>query len=311
MADISETYRFEPADGSVVMTAPGPGYGNWVGGKVSHDPESGTFALFYRERRPLELGRAGVCGVAVSDDGISFETVWTAGKGDFAANSIEEGQCVRSGGEWLLYVSYEIAGTSVWRIDVMSASSPGSFDSQSRRTVLSPADYGLSFIKDPFLMRKDDAWWLYAAASPREGESTRGTRRTARALDATILAVSDDGRYFPSLDYVFEAPLDDSWHGRRARINSVIEHGDGYIGFFDGGRTFYDNYEEKAGLATSPDGRDFTRIVTAEPWVSSPHGTVRYLCAVRAEDSVFYYYEYTRADGAHDLKVSRIDAPVA
>lgn len=285
---------------------PGPGYGNWVGGKVSHDPASGLFALFYRSRKPLEHGRAGRCAVALSDDGVNFVDVWSAGKDEFDANSVEEGHCVRNDDEWRLYVSYEVAGTNQWRIDVIRASKPERFEVQSRRTVLHPGDYGLGWIKDPFLMRGDDEWWLYAAAPPRTGPTVDGPRIDAGPLDATVLATSGDGLYFPLIEYVFEAPGDDTWHGRRARINSVIPWADGFVAFYDGGRTFYDNYEEKAGLATSQDGRDFTRIGTGGPWLSSPHGIVRYVCAVRVSDEIYFYYEYTRPDGSHELRVSSV-----
>lgn len=309
MQDIAETFRFDPDDGSVVMHAPGPGYGNWAGGKVYHDDESGRFVLFYRKRRPLEQGRAGVCGVAVSSDGFTFDTVWSADKSDFVANSIEEGHCVRSDDGWSLYVSYEMEGTSTWRIDLLTADTPGNFDVQSRRTVLAPQDFGLDWIKDPFLMRRGDEWWLYAAAPARSGPVVERNRISAAPLDATVLAVSGDGRYFPEIEYVFEAPMDDSWHGRRARINSIVEHEGAYVAFYDGGRTFFDNYEEKAGIATSPDGRSFTRIATDGPWVTSPFGIVRYVCAVPVEGRIFFYYEYTRADAAHDLMMAVIERP--
>jgi hypothetical protein len=36
---------------------------------------------------------------------------------------------------------------------------------------------------------------------------------------------------------------------------------------------------------------------------------VRYVCAVPVGDEVFFYYEYTRRDGAHDLMVTTIDVP--
>lgn len=304
MTDVREALRFEPSEGRVVREAPGPGYGNWVGGKVYHDPGSGDFVLFYRTRRPLEQGRAGNCAVAVSSDGVDFTDIWTSTKEEFAANSIEEGHCVRDGDEWRLYVSYEVEGTSTWRIDLLTAVRPDRFEAQSRRTVLAPGDYGLRWIKDPFLMRNDDEWWLYAAAPSRTGPRVTGSRIEAGPLDATVLATCDDGRYFPEIEYVFEAPGDDSWHGRRARINSLIPWDQGYVAFFDGGRTFYDNYEEKAGLATSSDGRSFTRLDTGGPWVSSPHGIVRYVCAVPVGDEIFFYYEYTREDASHELRVA-------
>jgi hypothetical protein len=298
--------HFDPSAGKVVREPPGAGYGNWVGGKVYHDDDSGQFALFYRSRKPLEQGRAGRCAVALSDDGVNFTDVWSASKEDLDANSVEEGHCVRDGDEWKLYFSYEVAGTSRWRIDVMRASRPERFESQSRRTVLNPGDYGLGWIKDPFLMRNGPEWWLYAAAPPRTGPRVDGAKVEAGPLDATVLARSEDGLYFPTIEYVFEAPGDDSWHGRRARINSLMPWDDGYVAFFDGGRTFYDNYEEMAGLATSSDGVEFTRLDTGGPWLSSPHGIVRYVCAVPVGGEVFFYYEYTTPDGSHELRVKSV-----
>ena len=306
--DLIERLRFDASQGVVVREPPGTGYGNWVGGKVSFDAGTGRFVLFYRERRPLEQGRAGRCAVAVSDDGIRFTDVWEASKEDLNANSIEEGHCLRVGDMWHLYVSYEIAGTSTWRIDVMQADDPASFSAQARRTVLSPTDFGLPWIKDPYVLPVDDELWLYAAVPARQGSVVDGDVINAAPMDATIRSVSADGLYFPGLEYAFEAPGDDSWHGRRARLNSVIPWDEGYRGVYDGGRTFYDHYEAKAGLAWSDDGISWTRISADNgPWLSSPHGSVRYVCGVIAGENLHLYYEYTREDGSHDLRVGVLE----
>jgi len=80
MPDPERVLDFDPSVATIVRTPPGEGYGNWVGGKVSFDPESGVFTLFTRERKPLEQGRAGRCAVSVSTDGVDFEEVWSASK---------------------------------------------------------------------------------------------------------------------------------------------------------------------------------------------------------------------------------------
>ena len=129
----------------------------------------------------------------------------------------------------------------------------------------------------------------------------------AKPLDASVLAVSDDGLYFPSIEYVFEATAEDNWHGRRARLNSMFPWEGGWLATWDGGRTFYDNYEEWCGLAGSPDGRNFERIAPESPWVVSPNGCVRYVYGLRVAERVFMYYEYTRQDLSHDLRVAVID----
>ncbi|MEE3279482.1 MAG: hypothetical protein VX211_06835, partial [Pseudomonadota bacterium] len=113
--------------------------------------------------------------------------------------------------------------------------------------------------------------------------------------------------YFSELEWVFEAPGSDTWHGRRARINSVIPWGNGWLAFYDGGRTFYDTYEEWCGLAWSENGTRFERLVQHRPWVRSPYGCVRYVYALERPGAIYFYYEYTRADGSHDLRVSVVN----
>ncbi len=308
--DAAARLRFDPTAATVVREPPGSGYGFWAGGhKVWHDAASGTFALFYRERTPLEYGRGGRCAVAVSDDGVAFTDVWSATKEELAATSIEVGHCVRHDeAEWRLYVSYEYAATGSWRIDVLRAPEPSAFDAQARRTVVSPGDYGLGFAKDPWVVRTPQGGYrLYLAGSPRPRAAATGPVLDAGPLDATLLGESDDGLYFPTLEYVFEAPGDDSWHGLRARLNSLFPWEGAWLATFDGGRTFYDNYEEWAGLASSPDGRSFTRLDTGGPWVRSPHGSVRYVYGLRVEDRVLFYFEFARADLSHDLRVAVVD----
>lgn len=303
---VADLLHFDPSEGRVIREPLGTGYGYWAGGhKVFWD--GGRFALFYRLRTPLEHGRGGVARVALSDDGESFEDVWQVTKEQLAATSIEVGHCVRHGDLWRLYISYEVAGSDVWRIDVMESTDPASFDAQGRRTVVDPRDFGLPWVKDPFLVRDGDRWKLFAAAPPRRTHVAGAHGRlTAQPLDATVLAVSSDGLYFDALEYVFEAPGGSSWHGNRARLNSVFRVDDRWIATYDGGRTFYDNYEEWAGLATSHDGVTFTRLPQSRPWVSSPHGSVRYVYGLPLGDDMLFYYEYTRSDGSHDLRVSRV-----
>jgi len=82
---------------------------------------------------------------------------------------------------------------------------------------------------------------------------------------------------------------------------------DGYAAFYDGGAGYYDNYEEMCGLAFSRDMIYFERLTRDEPWVSSPYGCVRYAYALPAEHEVYIYYEYTRPDLSHELRVSRVN----
>ncbi len=299
---------FDPTVGTIIRSPVGSGYGYWIGGhKVSY--HDGRFVLFYRVRTPLEHGRGGLCRVAVSDDGVTFRDVWEATSAEFAASSIEVGHAVKVGDEWRLYVSYEVAGTSTWRIDVVRAGDPGDFVAQTRRTVLEPGDYDLAWIKDPFVVFDGGRLLLVAAAPDRTGVRRSGGRVEARPRDASVIAESDDGLVFGAIEYVFEAPGGDGWDGRRARLNGMVPYGDGWLATYDGGRTFYDNYEEWCGVAVGPDPYHLERIPLEAPWVVSPHGCVRYVTMLTVEDRWYWYYEYTRADGSHDLRVSVTGAP--
>lgn len=300
--------RFDPSEGTVIREPRGTGYGCWAGGhKVFHDEKTGRFVLFYRRRTPLEKERGGECAIAVGDDGVSFEDVWTATKEEFAAESIEVGHCIRDerSGEWRLYVSYQVA-RGPWQIDLIRGEMIEDFQAQSRRTVLQPLDYLQRFIKDPVVYQRDGRYYVYFAGFGRTRPTFEGDLVRASGWEATFLAESDDGIYFPELRYVFETPNTDTWDGRGARINSLIEMDGGYLALYDGGRTSYDNYEEWCGVAWSDDGVTFEREPLAEPWVRSPHGCVRYVYGLRVGDEIYFYYEYTREDLSHDLRVSKV-----
>jgi hypothetical protein len=256
----------------------------------------------------LENGRGGRCAVAVGGDGITFEEVWTADKEAFAASSIEVGNPIRSpDGDWRLYISYEVAGARYWRIDLVRGNSLENLNVQGRRTVFQPSDFGFRSLKDPVVYLRDGRWWVYLAGPARERLSRKAEQVFASPLDATLLGRSDDGLYFSELEWAFEAPGTDTWHGRRARINSVISTDNGWLALYDGGRTFYDTYEEWCGLAWSDDGTRFERLEQEEPWVRSPYGCVRYVFALERPSAIYFYYEFTRVDGSHDLRVSVVN----
>lgn len=301
--------RFDPSERTVIRAAPGSGYGYWAGGhKVSYDEQSSQFVLFYRTRSPLEKGRGGFCAVASSEDGIEYNDQWTATKEDLASSSIEVGHCVRGAdGLWKLFVSYELASAGYWRIDLLEAPELGEFKAQGRRTVFQPHAFGQRSLKDPVVYVRDGEYWVFVVGGSGQGPRYEDDMIYAGGGDATFLARSDDCRYFTSLRRVFEPPNTDTWHGRRARINSVVRVRGGWLGFYDGGRNGYDTYEEWCGLAWSADGIKFERLDQSEPWIRSPHGCVRYVYALEVNSRMYFYYEYTREDLAHDLCVSVVD----
>ncbi len=303
--------RFDPDQGQTVFEPEGKGYGFWVGGHSAiYDPKEQKFFLFYRARSPLGQGRGAKCFIAESSDGITFHNIWEAGKEQLDAQSIEVSSLIKDPltGKWRLYISYQTQ-EGPWRVDLIEADHPKNLDPWHHRTVMQPEEYGLSFIKDPRVYIVGGLYMVFVNVPAREKwfEDKAGWRHPLGGC-ATGLLASPDGVYFRNFKYVFEpsAGAPGEWGHFRARINSIIYLPPVYVGFIDAGSTMYDNYEEWCGLAFSHDLEHWTRVSTDQPWVRSSHGSVRYLDALMVGNDLFYYYEWTRPDYSHELRVTKI-----
>ncbi len=301
---------FDPAKGETVREPEGKGYGHWVGGhSVVFDPDAGKFYLYYRIRHPLGKGRGGKCRIAESGDGVAFTDIWEGTKEELDAESIEVGSLVRDPrtGNWRLYVSYQMR-RGPWRVDLIEANHPRELDAWHHRTVMQPGEYGIGSVKDPRVYLVAGLYVAFVSVPAQQGwrEDESGWRHPVGG-GATGIMTSPDGIYFRNFKYVFE-PGDGApgeWGRFRARINSVVYLPPVYVGFFDGGHTMYDCYEEWCGVAFSHDLEHWTRVSTDGPWVRSPHGCIRYMDALVVGEEIWYYYEYTREDGSHELRMNK------
>jgi hypothetical protein len=82
-----------------------------------------------------------------------------------------------------------------------------------------------------------------------------------------------------------------------------VRDGDGWLGLYDGSASIAQNYEERCGLARSSDLRHWERVSVDGPAIGTARGPggVRY---VEITDAGDVFYEYTRPDGAHELRVT-------
>jgi len=318
MSSFSQRYfglppRFDPEKGVTVREPEGKGYGWWAGGhSVIYDPELKKFFLYYRLRQPLGKGRGGMCRIAESADGVRFKDIWEASKEQLNADSIEVGSLIRDpeSGFWRLYISYQELG-GPWRVDLIEADHPKNLDPWHHRTVMQPEEYGLTSVKDPKAYIVGGLYYVFVDVKPRQEEFYEDEHGARHPLgsDATGLMISADGRYFKDFKYIFEpgGGGPGEWGRCRARINSVIWLPPLYVGFFDGGTSFYDMYEEHCGVAISHDLEHWRRVSTSAPWIKSPHGCIRYMDALIVDNTLWYYYEYTSRDASHELRVSKVD----
>jgi hypothetical protein len=310
---------FDPEQGTTILEPEDGGAGTWVGCPgVLYEPERRRFLLTYRRRHPRgdpATERGWRIAVAASEDGVHFEDLWVVEKSELGSPSMERSCLLPAPGGYLLYLSYVDPDDNRWRIDVVHADSPDAFDIRTAVPVLTAADTGTEGVKDPYALRIGPAVYLYTsiaaptgldAAGLEDAHATADIYNTGVTTHPTGLAIGLDGRRFDWQGVVLDVGT--GWDRYQARLNSVAHIGGAWVGFYDGASGAQENYEEHCGLALSQDLRHWTRLTTVGPWVTSPHasGSLRYVDAVPVGDELWLYYEYARADGAHELRLSRI-----
>ncbi|MBW3541074.1 MAG: hypothetical protein KY476_12465 [Planctomycetes bacterium] len=308
--------RFDPEDGTAIAEPPGSGYGYWAGApSAAFDRSSGRFYVYYRVRHPLTKGRGGECRIAAGEPGGRFEAVWSASKDAFGANSIEKGCLIRDpAGPWRLYLSYEVGraydrNPPTWRIDLLEADSPDQFDPATARPVIDAPMYGFTFVKDPTVIVVGGEYHVYTSVGlpeqhlPADADGVIQTRGRGWAA----LHRSHDGVNFPTARIVME-PRQSGWDAFNVRITSVCRLPPVWLAFYDGATHRADSYDEFCGQAVSEDLVNFRRLSVNAPWIRSPHasGSIRYLDALPVDDTLHYFYEYTRPDRSHELRHSAV-----
>ncbi|MGP3910280.1 hypothetical protein [Nonomuraea sp. 10N515B] len=313
---------FDPEQGLLVMPPETTGAGYWTGCPgVLYEPERGRFLMTYRQRRPRgdARERGWRCAIAESADGLSFTDIWAVEKEELKTSSMERFCLLPDGDGYLLYLSYVDPADSRWRVDVCRAGGDAAFDVATAEPVLTAASTGTEGVKDPYAVRIGPAIYLFASFAADAGLDEAARARAHSTGDIynvggtscpTGLAVGLDGRTFDWRGPVLETGH--GWDRYQARLNSFAAlPGGGYLGFYDGSSGPAENYEERTGLALSFNLIDWQRLTPAGPWVTSGTntGSIRYMDVVPVGEQWWLYYEMTRADGSHELRVTRIPRP--
>jgi len=291
----------------VVQEPPDAGPGHWAGAPGAFSDGVSVY-LVYRVRWPRPR-RGGELRVA-RGDGERFETIWRATREDFGSPSIERCAILRDGRTWRLYVSYVDGIDGRWRIDVIEAGSPDSFDPAARRLALDADMANAVAVKDPWLRKVGDRWWMFVSYGERPPGDERKLHGSGDALSTgavkseTGLATSADGLRWKWEGKVFAAAAK-GWDKATARLTTAFRSGDEWIGLYDGASDISENYEERCGLARSKDLQAWERIGSGPAiGAAGGPGTIRYVESVVIVDSVRFFFERTRADGSHELCTS-------
>lgn len=290
-------YLPQPHHSVVAIAPPGTGPGYWAGAPTAVAAD-GFVYLAYRLRRPIGEGRGYAIEVARSADGISFEPLITITKDQMNTESLERPTLVRTpSGKWRLYLSCATYGTKHWRVELLEADDPAEFDPASAVVVL-PGDLKTG-VKDPVIAHHGGSWHLWASCHPLEVAEEADQMVTDYATSADGISWSWHGT---ALD---RRP--GMWDARGVRVAAVRFTGEGVVAYYDGRATAAENYEERTGIATGPDPSTLAAVGSA-PAAESPHGGLRYLDLVELPDGTTrLYYEWTRADGAHELRTELRD----
>ena len=298
---------FAPREAFVVEEPPGSGAGHWAGAPGAFS-DGETVYIVYRLRWPRPT-RGGELRIA-RGNGERFETIWIAKREDFGSQSIERCAILRTGRTWRLYVSYVDGIDDRWRIDVIEAGTPDSFDPAARRLALDADIAKAVAVKDPWIRRVGDRWWMFVSYGRRpEGDARRlhasgDALSTGAVKSQTGLATSSDGLRWTWEGKVLGA-ASKGWDKATSRLTTAFRSGDEWLGLYDGASDISENYEERCGMARSADLRTWERI-GSEPAVGAAGGagTVRYVESVVLGKRLLFFFERTRADGAHELCMS-------
>ncbi|MCZ6680289.1 MAG: hypothetical protein O7E52_23915 [Candidatus Poribacteria bacterium] len=307
---------FDPADGVTILGPLNPGPGWWVGApSVLYDDQNERFYLYYRRRKPRELGRGTNCYIAESKNGIEFSTIWEASKDDLDTPSMEKAALALTlDGKAHLYLSYVDAVDNKWRTDLIRGARFDQLDTQNRVKVFTADDINAEGVKDPYVFILGRMYYMLLsyAPSPLRAEALSGRMHatadvynTGITKSHTGLAISGDGVRFRWLGDIF-SPRESGWDAYAARISTLLYTPPVFTAFYDGSASVAENYEERTGIAISLDLRSYERVTEAGPILTSPHasGSLRYMEAIVVNNQIYYYYEYARADGSHELRLN-------
>ncbi|HIE26871.1 TPA: hypothetical protein EYP66_06260 [Candidatus Poribacteria bacterium] len=307
---------FEPSGGATVIEPLSSGFGWWAGApSVLYDDDVKKFYLYYRIRKPRELGRGTNCFIAESNDGVEFKTIWEASKDDLNTASMEKAALVKTlDGRSRLYISFVDSEDNRWRTDMLEADNFEQLDPAKRVKIITADDVGVEGVKDPYVMIIGRKYYMilsYAPSPKRAEELQRDMHATADVYNTGLtkshsaLAISSDGVNFHWLGDVF-SPRESGWDAYAARLSSVLYIPPVFNVFYDGSASVAENYEEKTGLAISFNLQNYIRVTEDGPILTSPHasGSLRYMDAITVKDRIYYYYEYARPDGSHELRLN-------
>ncbi len=306
---------FDPSLGEVVYEPEKGEAGYWVGAPSVWVEGKGIY-LSTRHRRPLDQDRGWKSAISYSEDGINFEEIWSVQANTLNTESIERSALVRDpGGVWRLYISY-VDLNRRWRIDLLEAEDVMALDPDKRIKIMDAESTLSEGVKDPYVMFISGMTYMFVAYAPIDTvvpgstyDDLHGTGNvftTGLVQHPSGLWISADGRNFTFKRDITVPGY--GWDRNVARLSCVVPNGVGFTIFYDGRLTSGDVYEDKTGMCSTLDFVNVIKHSDEGAILEGPYGSgcLRYIDCVRFEDDLLYYYEVSRVDAAHELRVAKV-----
>lgn len=300
-----KNFLFNPKEGKTIFNPEGKGPGFWIGAPtIIWDKETNKYFLYVRVRNPRpedgkvkpdDTYRGYKCQIYESDDGIDFNLVWEMRKHEIGARSMEQAALIKIEGKFHIILSYESPGTIPrWKIVKQTANHPSEFTPQGFEKMNWNVPFFCKFsIKDPIIKEFNNKYYLFIDYI-----------RLKKPWTTTGILVSTDGDKFEWLGEVFTNSKDCEWAQFLMRLTSVFEINEKYLGFFDGTSKLKNVCDEKSGICSGDKIEELEIWSLEKPAYQSEYGkgSVRYLYALKRENIIDIYYDYTELQGEHVLK---------
>lgn len=307
-------------NGDLVREPVGNEQGYWAGapGWIWDNTDQAAY-ICYRIRRPrgVEPDRGGESRIAKTTDFKTFEDVWSVHKDAYKSASIEKSTLRRGAdGRIRYFTSYVAPEDGRWCTTVNTADTIADLDSANTKRLFTAAELGLEGVKDPWILEENGRYFMFlsvainTAATSDSSHDTLDIFNTGECVSATALATSEDLDEWEWQGIVLQPEGDTAWDKYCRRINSVLPLNGKYYAFYDGSEGHHQNYEERTGLAVSEDLKNWTVLTPDNPCITSPHttGSLRYIDAQPHGDDILFFYELTRPNGAHEMRMAKFPA---
>ncbi len=300
--------------GHVIREPVGHRSGFWVGAPgVFFDETEKAWYLTYRLRRPRGVNpdRGGEARIARSTNLKTWKDIWSVEKKEYNTASIERSALHRGEDKiWRYFTSFVDPADGRWCVAMLRGPDVTQLYSKNVEIIFKAPPLKLEGIKDPTIIKYDGSYhMLVSIAIPTQkttaqSHATQDIYNTGDCVSATGLAVSRDLDHWQWKGVIL-APEQGGWDRYCRRVNSVVFFDEDFYGFYDGSGGPEENYEEKTGLARSPNLRAWRSLTRKGPAFISPLGShsLRYIDTHQDGQQIHLFYEYARQDGAHDMRL--------